>query len=74
MATLPNLTVGVVAPANVVKSVQALLVEKFNQSQLGVNGSYGEETIAALKVVQAFLHMPVTGEVDQAMWAVLLTV
>jgi hypothetical protein len=72
MATLPNITVGVVAPPNIVKSVQALLHDKFNQTALGVNGNYGAETIAALKAVQTFFSMPVTGEVDAAMWEVLL--
>ena len=73
VATLPNITIGSTPSIGVVKSIQALLRDKANQTSLGVNGNYGVETIAAVKAVQHLLGRPETGEVDEALWEFLLT-
>ena len=47
--------------------------DKFNQTQLGVNGNFGTETVAAVNAVREFLKLPLTGEVDAGFWEILLT-
>lgn len=70
MATLPNLKNG--ATGDTVKSVQALLHAKFNQTGVTVDGSYGPKTVAAVEAVQHYLGLAVDGVTGPATWKVLL--
>lgn len=72
LSNMPNVLVGTPVSANVVKTLQCVLRDKFNQTALGVNGNYGTETIQAVKNLQNLLKLPATGEVNAALWEFML--
>jgi GH25 family lysozyme M1 (1,4-beta-N-acetylmuramidase) len=70
VSTLPNLAA--YSTGNLVKTVQAVLRDKFGQGTVVVSGSFDGATVNAVENVQRFFKMPVTGKVGQAEWSVLL--
>jgi hypothetical protein len=63
--------VGPGSPPEWTKSVQSLLHGKFGQN-VGADGVFGSQTVAAVENVQRFFKLPVTAQVDATLWSILL--